>query len=80
MALLPKPLHLGMIFADNKYYDIVDTVSVVDPSVPDSNFSIISTYIKHEANEDLKGYKQYKYEISIDQKIGPVGFTVTGYS
>ena len=70
---------LGMIFAQDEYYDIVDTVSVVDPSEPDSNFSIISTYIKHIANEDLKGYKQYKYEASVDQKIGPVGFTITGY-
>jgi hypothetical protein len=70
---------MGMIFAQDKYFDIVDTVSVVDPNEPDSNFSIVSTYMKHQANENLKGYKQYKYEVSIDQKIGPVGFTLTGY-
>jgi hypothetical protein len=70
---------MGMIFAQDEYFDIVDTVSVKNPQQPDSNFSIISTYIKPKANEDLKGYKQYKYEASIDQQIGSVGFTLTGF-
>ncbi|MGE5499531.1 MAG: TonB-dependent receptor domain-containing protein, partial [Syntrophothermus sp.] len=70
---------LGMIAAQKKYFDIVDTVSVRNPSVPESNFSIISTNIRNIANENIKGYKQNKYEISLDQQIGSVGFTVTGY-
>jgi len=34
---------MGMIFADKKYFDIVDTVSVINPQYADSNFSMIST-------------------------------------
>lgn len=70
---------LGMIFAQDKYYDFVDTVSVVNLQVPDSNFSLISTFIRQQANPLLQGYKQIKYEASIDQQIGALGFTVTGY-
>lgn len=70
---------LGMIAAQKKYVDIVDTVAVKNPSVPESNFSIISTNIRNIANEYIKGYKQNKYEISLDQQIGSVGFTATGY-
>ncbi len=70
---------MGMIFAQDKYYDFVDTVSVVDPQQPDSNFSIISTYIRQQANPELKAYRQKKYEASIDQQIGAMGFTITGF-
>ncbi|MDP4174460.1 MAG: TonB-dependent receptor [Bacteroidota bacterium] len=70
---------MSMIFAQKKYYDIVDTVSVRNPAYADSNYAIISTYIRQQANEYLKGYKQSKYEISLDQQIGTVGFTLTGF-
>jgi|GEM_PF-225628 len=70
---------LGMIFAQDKYFDYVDTNSVVNPQYPDSNFAIVSTYIKKQANSELKAYKQIKYEASIDQQIGDVGFTITGF-
>ncbi|MHC1737834.1 MAG: carboxypeptidase-like regulatory domain-containing protein [Ignavibacteriaceae bacterium] len=70
---------MGMIFAQEKYYDIVDTVSVVNPAYPDSNFSLISTFVRQQANEFIKGYKQKKYEVSIDQQFDFIGITLTGY-
>ncbi|MBD3408728.1 MAG: TonB-dependent receptor plug domain-containing protein [Ignavibacteriales bacterium] len=71
---------MGMIFAQDKYYDIVDTVSVVDPLQPDSNFSIVSTYVRPQANPDLQAYRQQKYEASIDWQIGDdAGLTATGF-
>jgi len=70
---------LGMIFAQAKYYDIIDTVSVVNPQYPDSNFSLVSTFIRQQANENIKGYTQRKYEISVDQQFDFLGFSVTGY-
>ncbi len=70
---------MGLIFADNSYYDIADTASVVDPLDPNKNFSIVSTYIRKVANENLKGYKQHKYEASLDQRIGNFGFTLTAF-
>ena len=70
---------LGMIFAQAKYYDIIDTVSVVNPQYPDSNFSLVSTFIRQQANENIKGYTQRKYEISLDQQFDFFGISVTGY-
>lgn len=70
---------LGMIFTQDKYYDIIDTVSVVNPQYPDSNFSLVSTFIRQQANPNIKGYKQKKYEISLDQQFDFLGFSITGY-
>lgn len=70
---------LGMIFAQAKYYDIIDTVSVVNPQYPDSNFSLVSTFIRQQANQNIKGYTQRKYELSLDQQFEFFGFSVTGY-
>src|ERR1035438_2268725 len=70
---------MGMIYADKKYFDIVDTVSVKNPQYADSNFSVISTYIRDQANSQIKGYTQKKYEISFDQQFDFGGFSATGY-
>lgn len=70
---------MGMIFAQERYYDIVDTVSVVDPSDPRQNFALVSTYIREQASPNLKGYRQKKYEVSFDQQIGDVGVSITGF-
>jgi len=70
---------MGMIFAQDKYFDVVDTVSVVNPAYPDSNFSLISTFVRQQANEYIKGYKQKKYEFSIDQQFDFIGISLTGY-
>lgn len=71
---------LGMIFAQAKYYDIIDTVSVVNPQYPDSNFALVSTFIRQQANPNLKGYTQTKYEVSLDQQFEFFGITITGFS
>ncbi len=70
---------MSMIFAQDRYFDVVDTASIKDATKPEENFSIISTYKHKVANENLKAYKQYKYEASIDQQIGDIGLTLTGY-
>lgn len=74
-----KSPSLGMIFAQEKYYDIIDTVSVVNPQYPDSNFSIVSTFIREQANSEIKGYTQKKYEISFDQQFEFMGLSFTAY-
>lgn len=78
-GITSKSPPMGMLFAQKKYYDIIDTVAVNNPAYPDSNFALISTYIRNVGNEYLKGYKQKKYEMSIDQQVGSVGFTLTGF-
>ena len=68
---------LGMIAAQNKYFDVVDTVAVNNPSVPAENLAIISTYIKQVANPELKAYKQKKMELSFDKDFKIGGITLT---
>lgn len=70
---------MGMIFAERRYYDIVDTVAVINPLYPDSNFSLITTHLREQANENIRGYTQKKYEASIDQQIDFFGFSITGF-
>ncbi|MDG5767567.1 TonB-dependent receptor [Balneolales bacterium ANBcel1] len=70
---------MGMVFAQDRYYDIVDTVSVVDPSRPEANFALVTTHIRQQANPNLQGYKQQKFEISLDQQIGKVGLSATAF-
>ncbi|MGD8782387.1 MAG: TonB-dependent receptor [Ignavibacteria bacterium] len=67
------------IFSQDRYVDVVDTNLVVDPTDESANFAIVSTYIYQNQDEYLKGIKQYKYEAGIDQKIGPVGCSLTGF-
>jgi len=70
---------LGMIFAQDRYYDVIDTVAVVNPQHPDSNFSLVSTFIRQQANPEIKGYTQRKYEVSVDQQFDFLGVSITGY-
>jgi len=70
---------MGMIFAEKAYFDIVDTVSVKNPAYPDSNFALVTTYIRDQANPFIKGYVQKKYEISFDQQFKNFGFTITAF-
>ncbi len=70
---------MGMIFAQKAYFDIVDTVSVVNPAYPDSNFALVTTYIRDQANPFIKGYAQKKYEVSFDQQFKNFGFSVTAF-
>lgn len=70
---------MGMIFANKAYFDIVDTVSVKNPAYPDSNFALVTTFIREQANPEIKGYTQKKYEISFDQQFKGFGFSVTAF-
>jgi len=70
---------MGMIFANKAYFDIVDTVSVINPTFPDSNFALVTTYIREQANPTIKGYVQNKYEISFDQQFKTFGFSITAF-
>lgn len=70
---------MGMIFAQKAYFDIVDTVSVVNPIYPDSNFALVTTYIRDQANPVIKGYVQKKYEVSFDQQFKNFGFSITAF-
>ena len=71
---------MGMIFANKAYFDIVDTVSVKNSLYPDSNFALVTTYIREQANPFIKGYVQKKYEISLDQQFKGFGFSITLFS
>lgn len=70
---------MGMIFANKAYFDIVDTVAVKNPAYPDSNFSLVTTYIREQANPRIRGYVQKKYEISFDQQFKGFGFSITAF-
>ncbi len=78
-GLTAKSPPMGMIFANKAYFDIVDTVSVVNPTYPDSNFSLVTTYIREQANPIIKGYTQRKYELSFDQQFDWFSLTITGF-
>ncbi|MGB9664206.1 MAG: TonB-dependent receptor [Ignavibacteria bacterium] len=70
---------MGMIFAEKAYFDIVDTVSVKNPLYPDSNFALVTTYIRDQANPVIKGYVQKKYEVSFDHQFKYFGFSITAF-
>jgi hypothetical protein len=65
---------LSSIFQGPEYIDIVEE----NVSPPDS-IPLISTYVFNYDNSWLTGYDNQKFEASLDQKIGPVGVTLTGY-
>ncbi len=69
---------LASIYPNLKYYDVTDTVSV-NPADPTKNFGIVSTYVFDQVNKNLRGFTQYKYEASIDQRLGDVGISMTGF-
>ena len=62
------------IYHGPQYIDLVESNVSPPDSVP-----LISTYVFNYNNRNIKGYQDNKAELSFDQKIGPVGLTVTGY-
>ena len=62
------------IYQGPEYIDIVEENVSPPDSVP-----LISTYVYEFNNRNLMGYQEEKGELSIDQKVGPTGFIVTGY-
>jgi len=65
---------LSAIFQGPEYVDIVEENVTPPDSVP-----LISTYVFNYDMRGLKGYQEEKTELSLDQKIGPVGFILTGF-
>ncbi|MCF7833602.1 MAG: TonB-dependent receptor, partial [Candidatus Marinimicrobia bacterium] len=64
LAMLnPNPIHV----------DVDDVNNIVDSLV------IVSTYIYSKENPDLKASRQKKWEVSIDQRIGDIGLSLTAY-
>jgi outer membrane receptor protein involved in Fe transport len=57
-----------------QYIDIVERNISPPDSVP-----LVSTYIHDFDTSDILGYQEEKAEISFDQKVGPVGFILTGW-
>lgn len=68
-----KSPSLGMLYPNPIYMDVDDVNNIVDSTI------IVSTYIYSKENPDLKASRQVKQEISIDQKLGDMGLTVTAY-
>ena len=64
----------------NDVYDLATRI-VTDTSGHQSyeNFDLVSTYKYDRSAQNLKGYQSTKYEISLDQQIGSVGLSLSGY-
>ncbi len=69
---------LSMLYPNDIYYDLDDVNHYTGDTL--TNQVIVSTYIYSRENPGLKGYQQYKREISLDQRIGNLGISLTGYS
>lgn len=70
---------MGMLFAERWYYDLVDSVAIGSPGSGDEGFALVSTHIRDRGNASLQAYTQRKYEASIDQQFGSVGWTLTAF-
>lgn len=68
-----KAPSMAMLYPNPYYVDVDDVNNIVDSLV------IVSTYIYSQENPDLKASRQKKWEASIDQRIGDVGLSLTGY-
>jgi outer membrane receptor protein involved in Fe transport len=68
-----KAPSMAMLHPNPAYIDIDDVNNIVDSLV------IVSTYVYSKENPDLKGSQQIKWEASIDQRIGDIGLSLTGY-
>ncbi|MGD1047362.1 MAG: carboxypeptidase regulatory-like domain-containing protein [Candidatus Krumholzibacteriaceae bacterium] len=66
---------LTQIYHGPQYIDVVES----NVSPPPDSMPLISTYVFNFNNRNIKGYQDNKAELSFDQKMGPVGVTVTGY-
>ncbi|MCF7886078.1 MAG: TonB-dependent receptor [Candidatus Marinimicrobia bacterium] len=68
---------LSMLYPNPLYYDVADINRYSE--VDSLRLAVISTHVFSRKNPSLQGSKQIKREISIDQKIGKFGLTLTGY-
>ena len=69
-----KAPSLAMLYPNPIYLDVDDVNNIVDSLV------IVSTYVYSTDNPDLKASWQEKWEVSLDQRIGGVGLSITGYT
>jgi len=78
-GITSKAPALLSIYPEPVYHDVVEWGK--DPNDPTGQDSIplITTYVYRLKNENLRGYKQRKFEIGIDYKFKNVGISVTGY-
>ncbi|MDD5766638.1 MAG: TonB-dependent receptor, partial [Candidatus Marinimicrobia bacterium] len=72
-----KAPSLAMLFPNPIYFDLADINRFTGDS---TSLVVVSTYIYDRENKNLKGFQQIKRELSYDQKVGGLGFTLTGYS
>jgi TonB-dependent receptor-like protein/carboxypeptidase family protein len=74
---------ISSIYPENYFLDVHDlTYKIItdpDGSQHQVNVPLVSTYTYDLKNYNLKGYQSSKYEISVDQKIGDFGISLTGY-
>lgn len=68
-----KAPSLAMLHPNPIYMDVDDINNIVDSLV------IITTYIYPTGNPDLKASRQVKWEASLDQRIGNLGLSLTGF-
>ncbi|MFP4547471.1 MAG: TonB-dependent receptor [Fidelibacterota bacterium] len=68
---------LSMLYPNPIYYDVADVNRFT--KVDSTRLAVVSTHIYDRKNRDLEGSRQTKKEISYHQKIGKVGFSITGY-
>ncbi len=69
---------LSMLYPNPLYFDVVDSM-YYDPDTPENRFAAVTTYVYNIDNQDLKGFTQDKYELSLDQRIKNMGFSLTGF-
>jgi hypothetical protein len=65
---------LSSIYQGPQYVDVVERNISPPDSVP-----LITTYVYNFDTSHLMGTQEEKGELSLDQKIGPVGITLTGW-
>ncbi len=69
---------LSMIYPNPVYFDVVDS-SYYNVDFPDSSYALVNTYVIDRTNTNLKAYTRDKFEISVDQRIGLLGLSLTGF-
>jgi len=69
---------MSMVYPNYVYFDVVDSM-YFDTQNPENRLAIVNTQIFDRTDKNLKAMTRSKYETSVDQKVGPVGLSVTGF-
>ena len=73
---------LARVYPAPFYLDTYDYTiqSITDSSgTRDTTITLVTTQVFDKSAPNLKGYQSTKYEIALDQKVGPVGLSLLGY-